>query len=67
MEIRVLLQGPDTVHPVVITAAEGEDPAQRLAAAVSQNAPVFSIGTSTFRTDRVIAVTIQEASIRTGW
>jgi hypothetical protein len=67
MEVKVLLQGPDTVHPLVIAVPEGEDPSQRLASAIAQNAAVFSIGASTFRTDRVLAVTIQEPSMRTAW
>lgn len=67
MEIKVLLQGPDTVHPLVITVPEGEDPTQRLSSAIAQNAEVFSIGASTFRTDRVLAITIQEPNMRTAW
>lgn len=67
MEVKVLLQGPDTLHPVVIAVPEGEDPTQRLSDAIAQNAPVFTIGSSTFRTDRVLAVTIQEPNMRTAW
>ena len=67
MEVKVLLQGPDTLHPVVIAVPEGEDPTQRLSDAIAQNAPVFTIGVSTFRTDRVLAVTIQEPNMRTAW
>ncbi len=67
MEVKVLLQGPDTVHPLVIAVPEGEDPSQRLTSAIAQNAAVFNIGASTFRTDRVLAVTIQEPSMRTAW
>jgi len=67
VEVKVLLQGPDTVHPIVIQVPDGEDPPQRLASAVSQNAPTFTLGSSTFRTDRVLAVTIQEANIRNTW
>ncbi|MCK5488652.1 MAG: hypothetical protein KAI98_01615 [Gemmatimonadetes bacterium] len=67
MEVKVLLQGPDTLHPVVIAVPEGEDPTQRLSDAIAQNAPVFTIGASTFRTDRVLAVTIQEPNMRTAW
>ncbi|MBT8478439.1 MAG: hypothetical protein KJO06_05945 [Gemmatimonadetes bacterium] len=67
MEVRVLLKGPDTVHPVVVSVPDGEDPSQRLASAIAQNAAVFSIGTSTFRTDLVLAVTIQDPSMRTSW
>ncbi len=67
MEVKVLLQGPDTLHPVVIAVAEGEDPTQRLSDAIAQNDPVFTIGASTFRTDRVLAVTIQEPNMRTAW
>lgn len=67
MEVKVLLQGPDTVHPLVISVPEGEDPTGRLATAISQNAPVFTIGSSTFRTDRVVAVTVQEPTMRTSW
>ena len=67
MEVKVLLQGPDTVHPLVVTVPEGEDATGRLAAAIAQNSPTFTIGTSTFRTDRVLAVTIQEPTMRTAW
>jgi hypothetical protein len=67
MEVKVLLQGPDTVHPLVVTVPDGEDPTERLATAIAQNAPVFTIGTSSFRTDRVLALTIQDASMRTAW
>lgn len=67
MEVKVLLQGPDTVHPLVIAVPEGEDPSQRLASAIAQNSAVFTIGASTFRTDRVLAVTIQEPTMRTAW
>ena len=67
MEVKVLIQGPDTVHPVVISVGEGEDPTGSLATAISQNLPVVKIGSSTFRTDRVIAVTVQEPSMRTSW
>ena len=67
MEVKVLLQGPDTVHPLVIAVPEGEDPSQKLSSAIAQNAAVFSIGASTFRTERVLAVTIQEPSMRTAW
>lgn len=67
MEVKVLLQGPDTVHPLVVTVPEGEDPTERLATAIAQNAPVFTIGTSSFRTDRVLALTIQDPSMRTAW
>jgi hypothetical protein len=67
MEVKILMVGPDTVHPLVITAAEGEDPAQRLSSAIAQNAPVFTIGNSSFRTDRVLALTIQEPTMRTAW
>ena len=67
MEVKVLLQGPDTVHPLVVSAAEGEDPSHRLSTAISQNAPVFTIGVSTFRTDRVLALTVQDPSMRTSW
>lgn len=67
MEVKVIVQGPDTVHPFVIAVPEGEDPAMRLSSAIAQNAPVFTIGSSTFRTDRVLAVTIQEPTMRNGW
>jgi hypothetical protein len=67
MEVKVLLQGPDTVHPVVITVPDDEDPIQRLSAAISQNSPVVTIGTSSFRTDRVIAVTVQAPTMRDAW
>ena len=67
MEVKVLIQGPDTVHPIVISVPEGEDPTARLASAISQNSAVFTIGSSTFRTDRVLAVTVQEPTMRTSW
>ena len=67
MEVKVLVQGPDTVHPLVLSIPDDEDPAQRLAAAVSQNSPIFNLGTSTFRTDRVVAIIIQEPTMRTSW
>lgn len=67
MEVKVLMQGPDTVHPLVVTVPDGEDPTERLATAIAQNAPVVKIGSSCFRTDRVVALTIQESAMRTGW
>lgn len=67
MEVKVLVQGPDTVHPLVLTVPDEEDPGQRLAAAIAQNAPVFTLGNSTFRTDRVVAVIIQEPTMRNAW
>jgi len=67
MEVKVLIQGPDTVHPLVLTVPEGEDPSHLLSAAISQGAPVFTLGTSTFRTDRVLAVIIQEPTMRNAW
>ena len=63
MEVKVLMQGPDTVHPLVVTVPDGEDPSGRLTSAIAQNAPTFTIGTSTFRTDLVLAVTIQEPKL----
>jgi hypothetical protein len=67
MEVKVLLQGPDTVHPIVIAVPDDEDPIQRLSAAVSQNSAIVTIGTSSFRTDRVIAVTVQAPTMRDAW
>jgi hypothetical protein len=67
VEVKVLVQGPDTVHPLVLSVPDEEDPAQRLATAVSQNAPWFTLGASTFRTDRVVAVIIQEPTMRNAW
>ena len=67
MEVKVLLQGPDTVHPVVIAVPDGEDATQRFASAIAQNAPVVTIGSSTFRTDRVLAVTVQAPTMRNAW
>ena len=67
MEVKVLVQGPDTVHPLVLTVPEGENPSHLLAAAIAQNAAVFTLGTSTFRTDRVLAVIIQEPTMRNAW
>ena len=68
MEVKVLIQGPDTVHPVVLSVPDEEDPAQRLASAVAQSSTVFALGNSMFRTDRVVAVIIQEPSMRNaGW
>jgi hypothetical protein len=67
MEVKVLMRGPDTVHPLVVTVPDGEDPTGVLANAITQNAPTFTIGTSTFRTELVLAVTIQEPNMRTAW
>lgn len=67
MEVKVLIQGPDTVHPIVLTVPEGEDPSHLLSAAIAQNAAVFTLGTSMFRTDRVLAVIIQEPTMRNAW
>jgi hypothetical protein len=67
MEVKVLIQGPDTVHPLVIAVPEEEDPSERLASAIAQNSAVFTIGASTFRTDKVLAVTIQEPTMRNAW
>ena len=67
MEVKVLIQGPDTVHPLVLTVPEEENPSHLLSAAIAQNATVFTLGTSTFRTDRVLAVIIQEPTMRNAW
>ena len=39
MEVKVLLQGPDTLHPVVIAVPEGEDPTQRLSTPLPRTLP----------------------------
>ena len=62
MEVKVLVQGPDTVHPLVLSIPEEENPTQRLSVAISQDAPVFTLGDSVFRTDRVLAVLVQAPS-----
>jgi hypothetical protein len=67
MEVKVLMRGPDTVHPLVVDAPDGEDPSGILTNAIAQNAPTLTIGTSTFRTELVLAVTIQEPKMRTAW
>jgi hypothetical protein len=67
VEVKVLVQGPDTVHPLVLSVPDEEDPAQHLIAAISQGSPVFTLGSSTFRTDKVLAVIIQEPTMRNAW
>jgi hypothetical protein len=70
MEIKVLVQGPDTIHPIVISAPDDEDPQQQLSNAVAQGAAVVRFGTATFLTDRVIAVIVQQtfdSSMRGSW
>jgi len=70
MELKIILQGPDTVHPIVISAPDGEDPQQQLSNAIAQGAAVVSFGDSTFRTERVIAVIVQQSfdpSMRSAW
>jgi hypothetical protein len=71
MEIKVLVQGPDTIHPIVVSVPDEEDPQQKLATAMAQGTEVLRLGTSTFRTDRVLAIVIQQtfvdSSIRNTW
>jgi hypothetical protein len=71
MEVKVLVQGPDTVHHVMVTASEGEDLQHKLSAAMEQGSPVVRLGSGTFRTDRILAVIKQQSfvdpSMRGSW
>ena len=70
MEIKVLVQGPDTIHPIVISTPDGDDPQQQLSNAVAQGAAVVQFGKATFLTDRVLAVIVQQTfdpSMRGTW
>lgn len=61
MEVKVLVQGPDTVHHIMVSAGEGEDMQRKLSGAIEQGQPVVRLGSGTFRTDRVLAVIIQQS------
>jgi hypothetical protein len=66
MELKVMVQGPDTVHPIVVTAADDEDPVQKLSSAIAQNHEVVRFGESAFRTDRVVAVIVTHSYVDSG-
>ena len=48
MELQVLIQGPDTVHPIMVEAPDGENPKRVYAEALAQGAPVVCFGKSCF-------------------
>ena len=66
MELKVLVQGPDTVHPIVVTAPDEVNPLQSLSAALAQNKDVVEFGDSVFRTDRVLAVIVTHSFVDGG-
>jgi predicted ABC-type transport system involved in lysophospholipase L1 biosynthesis ATPase subunit len=59
MEVQVLVQGPDTVHHIMVQVSGGDDPRRAFANALGAESPVFQVGDSTFRTDRVLAVVVR--------
>lgn len=71
MEVQVLVEGPDTVHPIVVAGKEGEDPRRAFSDALAQGSAVLRIGDSCFRTDRVLAVVVRTTFVeppgRGGW
>ena len=66
MELKVMVQGPDTVHPVVVTVPDEEDPMLKFNTALSQNSPIVRFGDSVFRTDRVVAVIVTHSYVEGG-
>lgn len=71
MEVQVFVQGPDTVHPIVVQVSDSEDPLRSFSDAVSQGSQILSVGKSSFRADRVLAVVVRtsfgEQGGRAGW
>lgn len=66
MELKVMVQGPDTVHPIVVSAPDDEDPMLKLSNAIAQDNEVVRFGESAFRTDRVIAVIVTHSYVDSG-
>ena len=72
MELKVMVQGPDTVHPIVIVIPDDEDPMLKFTSALAQKSEVVRFGDSTFRTDRVVAVIVThggfgDSGLRNNW
>ena len=59
MELQVLVQGPDTIHPIMVEAPESENPKRIYAEALAQGAPVVCFGKSCFRVDRILGIVIR--------
>jgi hypothetical protein len=67
MEVKVLVQGPDTVHHVMVTASEGEDLQHKLSAAMEQGSPVVRLGSGTFRLAVIKQQSFVDPSMRGSW
>lgn len=71
MEVQVLVQGPDTVHPIVVQVSDTEDPLRAFTEAVSQGSQILKLGKSSFRAERVLAVVVRTSFVepggRSGW
>ena len=66
MEMKVLVQGPDTVHPIVVSVPDDEDPLMKLSTALAQKSDVVRLGDSIFRTDRILAVIVTQSYVDGG-
>jgi hypothetical protein len=59
VELQVLIQGPDTIHPIMVEAPDGENPKRIYAEALAQGAPVVCFGKSCFRVDQILGIVIR--------
>ena len=66
MELKVLVKGPDTVHPIVVSVPDEEDPLAKLSSALAQNTETVRFGDSVFRTDTVLAVIVTQSYVDGG-
>lgn len=66
MELKVMVQGPDTVHPIVVSVPDDDDPLLKLSTAIAQESDVVRFGDSVFRTDLVVAVIVTQAFVDGG-
>jgi hypothetical protein len=66
MEVQVLVQGPDTVHPIVVQVQDSEDPVRSFSDALSQGAQVLRVGGALFRMDTVLAVVVRTSFVEPG-
>lgn len=66
MELKVLVQGPDTVHPIVISTPDDEDPFLKLTNALAQKSETVRLGDGVFRTERVLAVIVTQSYVEGG-
>jgi hypothetical protein len=66
MELKVMVRGPDTVHPLVVSVPDEEDPLTQLATAIAQKSEVVRFGESVFRTDLVMAVLVTQSFVEGG-